>query len=201
MIIPVAHDFNCPWCWVALFQTKQLKAEFGVEFEWRAYELMPEALPWDESAPRPEAKTDRPKTPTRMDLAYAAQGIPKPTAERAKRMRTHNCHEAVEFAKLEGVHEPLIEAIYRGYWEQSLNVNEIDTLIELAKACVSDLAGLRLAIETKQFNDKIVPYDDEAYASGVYNVPTYWIGGERYAEQPISVLREAIARELSGQPR
>ncbi|MEQ1936597.1 MAG: DsbA family protein [Fimbriimonadaceae bacterium] len=192
MTIPVAHDFNCPWCWIGLFQVKQLRAEFGVEFEWLGYELMPDELPWEDYVPTPEVVSDRPKTPTRMELAYAAQGMSKPAAERPSKMRTHNCHEAVEFAKLSGVQDELVESLYRGYWEQGLNINETETLIGIATPHVEDIDGLRQAIASRRFNDKIVPYDDAAYASGIYNVPTFRIAGERYAEQPITVLRAAI---------
>ena len=36
--------------------------------------------------------------------------------------------------------------------------------------------------------------DAPAYASGVYNVPTFFIGKERYAEQTYSVIRDAVER-------
>ena len=35
LIIPVAHDFICPWCWVGLLQVNRLKEEFPVDFEVR----------------------------------------------------------------------------------------------------------------------------------------------------------------------
>lgn len=194
MIIPVAHDFVCPWCWIMYFQCEELTAEFGVCFEWRGYELFPEELEQPEPGPLPPPpiKTDRPSTPTRMQLAYAAQRMEKPTSVRPKDMLTHNAHEAVEFAKLSGVQDQVIARFYRAYWEDGRVINDPDVIAELTADVIEDQAGLREAIETKRFKDQIVGFDDPAYASGVYNVPTFFIGEERYAEQPITVLRKAI---------
>lgn len=196
MTVTVAHDFLCPWCWIALAQVKQLQAEFpNVKFDWVGYELMPEALPWPEPAPpTPEVTTNRPKTPTRMDLAYAAQGMEAPTVERPKRMRSHNALEAVEYAKTEGVEEAFIEKMYRAFWEEGKEINNPAVIRELATGIISNLDDLEAAIAEKRFNDRIVGFDDDAYAAGIYNVPTYIIEGERYAEQPITTLRKALSR-------
>lgn len=198
MIIPIAHDFTCPWCWIGFMQAKALRKEFpGIKFEWRGYELYPESMDWPPPAPVvPEGISLRPKTPTRLELAYAAQGMIKPTAIRPKQMRIHNAHEAVEYAKLEGRQDAMVEALYRAYWEEGLEISNLDVLHDVALGLVEDRAELRRAVEQRRFADKIVPYDDEAYASGVFNVPTFWIGGERYAEQPLMVLRQAVAAAM-----
>lgn len=193
MVIPVAHDYICPWCWIALFQTKELHREFGVTFDWKGYELMPEELPWGESAPVPQVETNRPKTPGRMTLAYYASGVVPPTGERPKRMRSHNALEATEFVKAAGGDvDAFIESMYRGYWEHGREINALDVIKELADGNVSNPDQLVEAVIAKEFDDKIVKFDDDAYAAGVYNVPTYWIDGERYAEQPTAVLADAI---------
>lgn len=195
--IPVAHDFMCPWCWIALSQVKQLQSEFDVEFEWLGYELYPEAMEWPDAAPSASAPNpNRPKTPSRFDLAMAAEGLPELTSERPHKMRTFRTHQAVEFARDAGVFDAYNERLYRAFWKQGLNINELETLKFLAKGLISDLDGLVKAVEERRYADRIVNFDDDASAAGVYNVPTFWIGGERYAEQPTSVLREAIRREL-----
>jgi predicted DsbA family dithiol-disulfide isomerase len=198
MLIPVAHDFTCPWCWIMLFQTEELTAEFGVRFDWRGYELWPEELAQPESvSPPPKPlQTDRPATPTRMQLAYAAQRIERPTSKRPDDMNSHNAHEAVEFAKLSGVQDQVIARLYRAYWEDGKIISDLDVIAELTADLIEDQAGLREAIETKRFKDQIIGFDDPAYATGVYNVPTFFIGGERYAEQPITVIRKAIQGQL-----
>jgi predicted DsbA family dithiol-disulfide isomerase len=200
MVVPVAHDFTCGWCWIGWFQTRQLIHELpGLEFEWRAYELYPEEDAWPEPAPAvAEVVSNRPKTPTRMELAYAAQGMDVPAAARARRQRTRIAHEAVEFLKHlpQNPAELLIERIYRAHWEQGREIGSLDTIAELAQDLVPDLDELRCSVQDRRFRDRIVAYDAPAYESGVYNVPTFWIGGQRYAEQPITVLRAALREAL-----
>jgi 2-hydroxychromene-2-carboxylate isomerase len=42
-----------------------------------------------------------------------------------------------------------------------------------------DQIDLRAAISQRKFADRLVNFDDDAYAAGIYNVPTFIIGGER----------------------
>jgi len=197
--IPVAHDFVCPWCWIGLSQIKRLKAEFGVEFEWRAYELFPEGAPIPPPRPSPDYPPDRPETPNRMALAYAAEGMVRPP-HTPPNAPSHNAHEAAEFAKSLGVGEEMIERIYLAYWMEGRDANDSKVLEDLARGLIEDVGGLRDAIRERRFRERIVPFPEAAHASGVYNVPTFWIGGERYAEQPYSVLRKAVAGVASTGP-
>lgn len=197
--IPVAHDFICPWCWVGFFQARRLEAEFGVQIDWVGYELFPEGLYWPDYPTPAPAPHNRPATPTRFDLMKAAEGIVIPDVERPHKMRTYNAHQALEYAKTEGrdVANRFNEALYRAYWERGDNINEVSVLTRLAGGIVHDIHAMLDAVKHKRFRDKVVKFDDDAYAKGVYNVPTFFIGGERYAEQPYSELSRAVAAYIS----
>lgn len=197
MVVPLAHDFSCPWCWIGLFQAQRLAAEFNVRFEWIGYELYPEGTPYDEAKPR-EHPANRPPTPGRLELAYAAQGMRRPQNRGPVDIRTHKAHEAVEFARQFGPVDSLIEAIYRAYFEQAADIDDIQVIAGVARPFVADLDEMLRSIAERRFQDRIVPFDHDAYESGVYNVPTFFIGGERYAEQPYVVLKEAL--EETGVP-
>ena len=194
MTIPVAHDFICPWCWVALFQAKKLQEEFGAEIEWKGYELFPDALEWPDPSLQPEPPANKPATPSRLDFILVADGLELPTAMRPKKMRTHNAHEALEYAKTEDKADAFAEILYRAYWENGREINRPEVLRELAAGVLDDVEAMASAVSEKKFAGEIVGFDDDAYAAGVYNVPTYWIGGERYAEQPYAVLRKAVEK-------
>lgn len=190
--IPVAHDFICPWCWVGFLQAQRLRREFDVEFEWLGYELFPDALEWPESAAPDPAVNPRPHRLTRFELMLVAEGIEMPSAPRPSKMRTHNAHEAVEYAKTEGAADAIIEALYRAYWERGETIDDPDVIERLATGIVQNLPALRDALTTRRYQDRIVGFDDDAYASGVFYVPTFFIGEERLAEQPYSRLRAAL---------
>lgn len=189
--IQVAHDFTCQWCWIGLSQAKRLRAEFGVEIEWLPFEQYPEGMDF----PAPSTPTvhheGRPRTPSRMNLALAAEGLEPPLA-RPYALRTTRAHQAVEVAKRFGVADMLVERIYGAYWRHGLDIDRIDVLLLLAKGLIADEGLLRASLEELPDQGAITLYDDAAYASGFFNLPTFVIEGERYAEQPYMVLRQAL---------
>ncbi len=123
-----------------------------------------------------------------------------PTVTRPKRMRTHNAHEAVEFAKTVGKANEMNEALYRALWEEGREINQVDVIRDLAASIVPDVEALIAAVESRAFKHKIVGFDDPAYDLGIYNVPTFFIGEDRLVEQPYSVLRSKVANQLGLDP-
>ncbi|MFM9871871.1 MAG: DsbA family protein [Fimbriimonadaceae bacterium] len=197
MIIKVAHDFNCPWCWIGIKQMERLQSEFDIKFDLVGYELMPEELPWGDAAPKPEPDPRRPVTPSRMELAYAASRVEAPPKVQPSKMRTHNALLATEYAKSVGVGFDFAHRLYQAYWLEGVVINDLDELTRLAEGIVPDAEALKRSIENKEFEEKIVKFDDDAYAAGVFNVPTYFVGSEKYAEQPYAVIADAIRKEMS----
>ncbi|MBX3095918.1 MAG: DsbA family protein [Fimbriimonadaceae bacterium] len=201
LVIPVAHDPTCPWCWIAISQVRRLRDQFDVEFDWLGYELYPESLPWPEPSPREEMPANRPPTPSRFELALAAEGIKLPAVQKPRRMRIHHALQSVEFMRDAG--EPMqdwVEALYDAYWLRGEAIGEIPVLHGLAEANELSTKGLEEALLARKYSDRIVGFDEEAYAGGVYNVPTFWIGNRRYAEQPYVTLERAVAGALGVKP-
>lgn len=190
--VTLAHDPSCPWCWIGFFQAQRLHQEFGVKIDWVGYELWPAELPRPAASPAaPVVESNRPATPSRLDLAYAAQGMEAPTAERPKGLVFHNTLQIFELAKRHQVEWPVLEAVYRAFWEQGKDISQPEVLVGLTAGHL-DPIELHAVLEEKRFASDIVPFDDEAYARGIYNVPTFIIDGQRYAEQPYAVLARAV---------
>lgn len=197
--IPVAHDFVCNWCWVGYRQIKRLREEFDIEIEWLGYELYPEGT---DNLPPPQKiePDDKPPTPTRFQLMLAAEGLKFPLVPKPPNAHSFNAHQAVEYAKTEGVQDALIERIYHAFWEDGRDINRPQTILELAEGIVSDIGALTRAMETKRFRDRIVEFEVAANRDGVYNLPTYFIGEKRLAEQPYEVVRQTIAEIIGSTP-
>ena len=199
MTIRVAHDFNCPWCWVGLFQAQRLEREFGVAIEWVGYELFPKDMAWDYSSCPIEPK-NKPKTPGRFAIHSFAEGISVPNIDRPFEQRTYNAHQAVEYAKTEGVANQLVERLYRAHWEEGKDINTLETLGKEAQGIIVNIPAMLKAVEDNRFDDQVVDFDKPAYDSGVYNLPTFFIGDERLAEQPYRKIKAAMEKLIPLDP-
>lgn len=194
MKIPVAHDFVCEWCWIGLFQTKRMREEFDVDIEWLGCELYPAGLEVSPRAPAETPPENKPLTPSRLTLAFAAAAL-EPV--RRPRLNTHAAHEAVEFAKQFDVAGELVERIYYAYWKDGKDISDIETLATLATGLINDIDGMRRAIAGRKFARNIIQFNEGAHERGVWNLPTYWIGEERYAEQPWKRLESALQNRVA----
>lgn len=192
LVIPVAHDYSCAWCYIGTFQVKELQAEFDVTFDWLSYELFPVGLESTPTLPAPPEPENKPKTPSRFHLALAAQGIDLPKVQRPKDIVTRSALLATEFIKQSQDPQPFIFDVYSAYWEHGADISDLSVLLDLATPYVADVAKLRESILGGEFASCITEFDEPAFLSGVYNLPTFWIGSTRYAEQPIRALQRAL---------
>jgi 2-hydroxychromene-2-carboxylate isomerase len=92
-----------------------------------------------------------------------------------------------------------IKRVYEAYWLEGRDISQLDLVLEMASDFVSSVSELKDSICSDRFGERIVPFDEPAFATGVYNLPTYWIGGERFAEQPMTALRKALQNALVSQ--
>ncbi len=106
---------------------------------------------------------------------------------------------ALEWAKAEGCFTPFHAELYESYWLEGLNVNELEVLGELAADLNLNADSMLTSVESQEHAGKIIPFDEASYEAGVYNVPTYFIGSLKLAEQPLPVLRSAIKLWLEQQ--
>lgn len=193
MKIPVAHDFICEWCWIGVFQARRLRDEYGFEIEWVPYELYPAELEEKTPDPAPPPPANKPLTPSRLTLAFAAAGM---DLLRRPRVSTRAAHQAVEHAKRFGNVDAFVEALYKAYWQDGMDISKREPLCDIAAVHVPDVDAMWADIEQNRFLSRIVQFDYDANEGGVYNLPTFFIGDERLAEQPWKRIEASIKRNF-----
>ena len=182
-LLTVAHDYICPWCWVARRQAEKLHAEFpALELVWKGFELLPEGLA-SVSTPEDKEAPIKPPTPSRFDLMLLAEGLTLPVRKR-KYSFSRKALEGAEFALEAGKAEAWHDAVYFAYWEESKNIAEWATLKACAEKAGLDSAELKRALDEGKYRDRVVEYDDPAHEAGVWNVPTWMLEGNWIAETP-----------------
>lgn len=191
--LTVAHDFICPWCWVAWEQAKKLAVEFPtLELNWVGYELLPEGLEYNPPAPDPNAPK-KPRVPGRFELFLLAEGLTLPKRTRSF-SRSRKALEGVEFAKAAGKGDAYIGNVYHAYWEEDKDIADIAVLQEAAEKAGLDVEAFTQALEARTYRDTVVEYDDPAHEAGVWNVPTWMFPEEWVAEQTYGVVRAMVER-------
>jgi len=198
--LTVAHDFICPWCWVAWEQAKKLAIEFPtLELDWVGFELLPEGLAYTPSVPDPNA-LKKPRIPGRFELLLLAEGLTLP--ERTHSFsRSRKALEGVEYAKTEGKANASLGGVYHAHREEDRDIADIEVLKEVAEKAGLDVAAFTRALEERTYRDTVVEYDDPAHAAGIWNVPTWEFPEEWVAEQPYSLVREMAARFVEQEPK
>ena len=197
LIVTIAHDYLCPWCWVGFFQAKRLKEEFPeIHQVWRGFELLPEEL-----GPLPEfsaAPKDPDAPPSRFELFSQAEGASVPKGRTIGAVRTHFALEGAAYVqhKAPELFDAYNEAVYRAFWEHSEDISDLDVLGRLAEGAGLDRAAFLQAVSSKAYYDEIVRFDDDAYAADVTHVPTFLFRGERCAEAPYTVIKDLTERYL-----
>ncbi len=197
--LTVAHDFICPWCWVAWEQAKKLAVEFPtLELNWVGYELLPEGLEYTPAVPDPNAPK-KPRVPSRFELLLLVEGLVVPERTRSF-SRSRRALEGVEFAKAAGKADAYIGGVYHAYWEEDRDIADMAVLTEVAAKAGLDVDAFTKALEERTYRDTVVEYDDPAHAAGVWNVPTWMFLEEWVAEQPYSLVRDMAERFVKQAP-
>ncbi len=189
----VAHDYICPWCWVARRQAEWLHRDFPqIELIWKGFELLPEGMEYTPAPPDPDAAR-KPRVPNRFELLLAAEGLTLPVRQ-GPIARSRLALEGAEFALEAGLAEDYHDAVYHAYWEEDRDIGSRAVLTEIAESVGLDLGAFLMALEYRRYRDQVIEYDEPAHAAGIWNVPTWKFPEEWVAEQPYSVIRELAGR-------
>jgi predicted DsbA family dithiol-disulfide isomerase len=199
--VTLYHDYLCPWCWIGFLQSQRLQSQYGLSFDWRGAELMPASIPYTPAPAKPadpEAPPPPPIAKSRFDLFVESEGFVMPTPRPAF-VRTHNALLGAEWARGEGpaAFDSYNEAVYRAYWERCEDISNLEVLQALASNAGLDGNALADSVRTDRYTENIVPFDDDAYASGIRHVPTFIFGAEEFlAEANYADLAHAAERYL-----
>ena len=182
-IITVYHDFLCPFCYIGSRSAKHLEDEFGVEFEWIGWELMPE-LP-------PEGSENR-STDHSFIIKRLAYNLNLRFSHPSLIANTNLALRGAEYAKdLEAV-EDYLDAVYHAYWVSGINISTMEQLKPLAEAVGLDGDDFEAALSSGQYGDRVLKKAD-AVKLDIRKVPTFVFDGHRIVGNvPFSALREAV---------
>ena len=197
----VYSDYICPFCFIGKERVDRLEREFGVDVEWKGFEIHPEIPPDGSdlaSLGFDEATAAAIHSQVR-ELSEEA-GLKLNPSTRISNSRL--ALQIAEFAKEKGKFREYHEAVFRGYWQEGKDIGHREQLFTLAAQADLDLEELEFYLESGKAADKLNQHLQEVREYGIDGVPTFIIGNKMVVgAQPYKVLEEILSKELSSENR
>lgn len=187
LTVTVAHDYQCPWSWLSLFQAKRLKQEFPqINLDWRGYELVPNGI---------ADLAERPQSSERFRALAKLDNLPLPPKWPAI-IISHTALEGAEYVKDKSpeLFDQYNETVYRAFWERDEDISNLKVLEEIAKDIGINTVKFLQAVNARQYAGKIIPFREAANADGITHITAFRFLGEQCAEAPYATISEMAKR-------
>jgi predicted DsbA family dithiol-disulfide isomerase len=206
LTIDVISDVVCPWCFVGkrrLEAALALLASDGgvpdVSVRWHPFELNPD-VPSGGVDRRAylEAKFGGPERAARVyervRAAGETVGIPFALDRILRQPNTRDAHRLVAWAQSHGDAEPVVERLFRAYFQEGRDPGERDVLAAIAGEAGRDAAAARAMLDSSEGVDAIAASERRAQEIGIGGVPFFIFNGRLAVSgaQEARVLADAI---------
>ncbi|GGM24334.1 DSBA oxidoreductase [Paraliobacillus quinghaiensis] len=205
MKIDVWSDFVCPFCYIGKRRLEQAVEQFphkdDVAIEFKSFELDPNAAVYSGKSIH-EAIAEKYNIPveqakeTNAGLAHQAEAVGLTFHfETMKPTNTFHAHRLAKYAKTLGKETILTEKLLHGYFTDSVNLSDIDTLAAIAVDAGLDKASVLKVLQDENAYAKEVRADETlAQQYGVTGVP-FFVINNKYAisgAQPLETFTSAL---------
>jgi predicted DsbA family dithiol-disulfide isomerase len=203
LTIEIVSDVICPWCYIGKRRLEKALAlvdgEVQPQIQWLPFQLNPD-MP-RAGMPRVDyrkAKFGSIERGRELDARVAAEGSGEGIGFAFDRIeRTPNtiaAHQLIELAQKQGQGSPVVDALFRAYFEQAQDIGDASVLEAIAaQAGVSGWPGQADARE-------VAGLEESMRGLGISAVPTFIFGrklgvsGAHPPEALAEAIREALAR-------
>ena len=171
-----------------------MKRDYGVDLEWKAYELRPGLPP--EGIPRTPKAGEMNGFPPNLNERADEMGL------KLKRSPIVPCSrlalEAAEYAKEQGKFDQFHLAVFKAYWEEAKNIGLMSVIREIVQECGLDADEVERCLDEGRYTQSIKAQSEEAKQSGINGIPAYVVGGFLMeGVQPYKFFQRAVEAALS----
>jgi predicted DsbA family dithiol-disulfide isomerase len=210
LAIDVISDVVCPWCFIGKRRLEGALARYAAErpeapvpeVSWRPFQLNPglpaEGMPRDEYVARKfgargGAVYDRVAMIGReVDIPFAFDRI-------ARQPNTLAAHSLIELAQAHGRQEAAVEAFFRAYFLDGVDLTAHANLVATAVGAGLDRAEVEAWLDLDDAREAVAAEDARTREIGIEGVP-FFIFNRRLAvsgAQPSDVLLDAMKQAAS----
>ncbi len=201
--LTVFGDYVCPFCYLEEPVLERIRQAYGdeVEVEWRAFELRP--------APAPTLDPDGEYLHSIWNRAVYPMARERQMTLRLPPVqpRSRRALELAEFARAQGRFEAAHHALFKAFFEDGRDLNDLEVLVEIGAAVGLDSGELRAALEHGTYRERVIDDEHRAAELGITGVPAMLISRVDEAiepaqvlsgAQPFDVVKGAVERALRG---
>lgn len=208
LVIDLISDPICPWCWIGKRRLEKALSLLGhpqnVQIVWRPFQLNPQMPPQGiERRAYRIAKFGSWERSLALDAQVATagqvEGIEFVFDKMTRTPNTFDAHRLIWLAQKMGVQDAIVELLFRAYFSEGLNLNDLSTLIALATKAGIGTDAERMLVSDEGRSD--VQEEEARYKSlGVSSVPSFFFNGRfafaGAAEPPLlaDAIRPRVAR-------
>lgn len=207
MVIDVVADVVCPWCylgWRRLKSALALRPDLETQLVWRPYQLDP-TLP-EKGVDRKAYMAQKFKDPAKLTAVHAAlveggaeEGIAFDFEAIEISPNTNAAHRLIRWALTAGVQDQVVEALFRAYFTQGLDIGDPMVLADVAEAAgMERLVVLQLLSEGAD-KEAVAREHAMAVQGGVTGVPFVIFAGKvavvgaETPERIVAAIDQALA--------
>lgn len=186
MQIEIIADTICPWCFIGKRRFERalaMRAQDNLHVVWLPYQLNPTMPP--EGMERKSylaAKFGGPERAERQNERLCQtgkeEGIDFNFAAIKRTPNTVDSHRLVHFAGLAGRQEAIVEALFRGFFFDGLDIGNLEVLAEIGAANGLNRNDLNRYLRSDDDRTHIQALDEKARQAGITGVPCYVVDGK-----------------------
>ena len=186
MRIDIYSDTVCPWCFLGKRRFELAlgqRPQYEPRVTWRPFELNPE-LPWEgmERAPYLASKLGDPARVAEMEATLLRHGEAVGLNfhfDRIQRVpNSRRSHLLIALAGRRGLQSEVMDRVMRAYFEEGIDIGEVDELARLGADCGLDEREARSALILRSGQDGVVAAERHASVLGITGIPTYVFDGQ-----------------------
>ena len=181
MNVDIISDVVCPWCFVGKRRFERAVAarpELDIRISWRAFQLNPDmpadgmdratylATKFGSDERAAAIYADIVESAKGEDIAFDFDRIPSTP-------NTIDAHRVIRLAGLHGVQDGVVEALFRGYFEDGVNIGDNEQLSALAATGGLDADVTRAHLASDDAIEEVRAEDAQARQLGINGVPCF----------------------------
>ena len=193
MEITVFYDYICPFSFIGSRRIQQIGAEYGIEVEWKGYQIHPEY---------PTQGKKRRQTFRAIRTAESLQSVMEEEEIKFKLpgfvTNSRLCLEAAEFSKTKGKFIEFHNLCYESYFLERKNIGDQDIVLAIGDKVGIDSDELEFNLKSGEMAGILESYRVEAEKIEVLGVPTVIFNDFRvHGVQSVETYRSIIAKFLN----